>query len=139
MLIGYYKDAPGIYFDERGDAVSEDLAAEAGHDVRSARIERMRSEKLAEARRQIEAEVAELEARISRDLGADGGIDLSQAPPGGYGIVHLGGLRYRVVDASGAVVSGAKSVTKEAAESLVRDLVAAADSASRASAPPAGE
>lgn len=129
MLIGYYKDSPGVYFDERGEPVSEAVAAAAGHDVRSAKIERVKRQKLDEARRQIEAEVAELEARLTRELEAEpprGSVDLSDAPEGAYGIVHVGGLYYKVVDSSGTVLSGPKGVLKAEAERLVADLLAPA-------------
>lgn len=128
QLIGCYKDEPGIYFDENGDSVSEAEAARCGHDVQAAKLQRMKKEKLAEAKRQIDAEVAELENRVDEDVDYEAsgrGPDLSKAPEFGYGLEHVGGLYYQVLDTKGAVVSGPKGIRKADAEKLIADLIEA--------------
>ena len=129
QLIGCYKDDPGLYFDENGDPVSEVEAARCGHDVKGAKLQRMKKEKLAEAKRAIDAEVAELEQRVGDEVDyeqSDNRPDLSDAPKFGFGIYHVGGLYYQVIDTQGNVVSGPKGILKSAAEKLVSDLIAAA-------------
>lgn len=79
--VGMYFDDPGRYFDEHGNLLSNEVAAEAGFDVieyeRTRRIRQRRAELEKEAEQQIDEELKALE----KNLGVDAPIPDGETVP----------------------------------------------------------
>lgn len=64
IFIVSYPDAPGDYFDEAGNPVSDELAAEAGYNVAVDRVERDKRNQIRQAQLEAEAQAAAKIAQI---------------------------------------------------------------------------
>lgn len=107
-----YKDAPGHYYDERGEAVAERMAEQAGFDVEGLRRERIKKERLAAYQAQVEAEFATEEEDTERLLSQDAA---------GLRVKHIGGGKYAILDSEGSRLTQ-KPLTKDEAQTLLEDI-----------------
>lgn len=105
-----YLEEPGKYLSAHGTPVSEKLAKEAGMDTEKFRKQRIVTEKMAEHRQKV---LAELEiAQQDRVVVAE---------QGGFSVVDLGQDRHQVLDPDGTVLT-AEPLPKEAALGLLDQL-----------------
>lgn len=129
MRVVMYYDDPGRYWDERGAPLSNELAAQAGFAVEKLSKDREYNMRMAEAKRQIDAEFEAYGDRIARAVSAGSG-NLS--------VQHLGNEKY-------AVFNGAERITPvdltiEAAKDLLQGMGGDdAGNAENESAPAAGK
>lgn len=107
-----YKDAPGVYYDERGGEVSEKIAAQAGFDVEALRREKLKRRRLAEYQAQVEAEFSTEQEDTER---------LLSVPSEGLQVKHVGGGRYAILGDDGERLTQ-KPLSKEEAQILIDDL-----------------
>jgi hypothetical protein len=70
------KSSPGVYYDKRGNRVSEEIARKAGIPVEKYARERIKAERLDAAKRAIEADLATIEAPARQVLAERGGFEL---------------------------------------------------------------
>lgn len=107
-----YKDAPGVFYDERGQKVSEAVAAQAGFDTETLGRERQKQERMAEFRKQVEAEFATEQEDTEK---------LLSMPSEGLHVKHIGGGKYAIMDDDGNRLTQ-KPLTKDEAHTLIEDL-----------------
>lgn len=112
-----YKDTPGVYLNAFGTEVSEELAAEAGFDVKNLGLARLKRERMAQAMQAIELELAlsEEKRKVIKDKD-------------GWKVVQVNDLGGHVVeDPEGNVLS--MQIPKEQAVALLEKLVPSKPSA----------
>lgn len=120
-IIGYYFDSPGQFFNDRGIEVSDEIAEEAGFDVKALKKEAKKLAKLEAARKKVEAEFAEEVSAIENE---DEGR-VPEAPeirsvrpiPGAS---NRGGKNFEVIDGNGDVV--ATMLTRDQADEIVAEF-----------------
>lgn len=110
--VAMYKEEPGVFYDMNGEPVSDELAAKAGFDVETLRLERQKQEKLAEARKRIEEEYKTAEQDVERAL--DQQVE-------NYEVRHVGSGRYAVFDQNGNRLTE-KPMSKSEAEDFVESV-----------------
>ncbi len=71
FLVSMYKDDPGVYFNPKGEAVSEEIAKAAGFPTDQHSLERRKKAALAEKRAEIEEQFSGAEAEVEEQLQAD--------------------------------------------------------------------
>lgn len=91
MQIAMYDDTPGAYVTQTGDFVAPELARQAGFDVERDIRRKVANERLAAARRQIEAELREEEEIIASALSGKSKMDVR----------HIGGGQYALFSKEG--------------------------------------
>lgn len=84
--VAMYYDAPGEYYDERGGEVTEALAEQAGFDTADLRRQRIKQQKLMEARQQIEREFATTEQDTAALLSTEGEVEVKPVAKGKYAL-----------------------------------------------------
>lgn len=109
-----YKDAPGVYFNERGEPANERLAAQAGFDVPVLRKAKLKQERMAQYKAKVEEEFATEQDEVE---------NLLSAPEEGLAVKHIGKGKYAIVDADGERLTQ-KPLTKAEAQTLMDDLKA---------------
>lgn len=92
FVVAMYKETPGHYFDVNEQPVAPEAARSAGFDVDALEKERLKQEKLQEARERIESQFSTTEADMERILNA-------QAEH--YAVKHVGSNLYAVFDPDG--------------------------------------
>lgn len=112
-----YKRMPGVYLNQSGAFVSDEVAKAAGFDVQSDRRKADAERRIAEATRHLRLEAAEIEARIlagediadlpklpftsavkAADLVTDRNKDGQPRGTRSFLMVHVGGSNWNVVD-----------------------------------------
>ena len=86
--VNMYKDAPGIFYDVNGNALSTAIALEAGFDIKHLQTLKEKRDRIAAARDAIEREYGEP-------------VDEVIASSGGFTAVSLGGGLYAILDEDG--------------------------------------
>ena len=99
-----YLDEPGVYLNAYGTQVTEKLAGEAGFNIVQLRAARVRRERMADAKEQIEAELA-----------IQGPKRVIVKTRAGFAIIGSGFGRHNIEDPDGVVLNK-KALTKEEAE-----------------------
>lgn len=112
FIIAMYKDEPGVFYDVNEERVGQEAARAAGFDVDELSKERMKREKMAEARQRIEEQFSSTEADIERILNAQASS---------YEIKHLGSGLYGVFDQDGNRLTNG-SMTKDECQRLLEEL-----------------
>ena len=121
-----FKEAePGVYYNEAGTEVPEEVAAAAGFDVKRHALEK----KAAERRVQFDREEAERRKQDEKALQAELDIDVSgrtdsaiaRAKESGFELRHMGGRHWNVFDRNGNAVSE-KNFLKPDAVKLLETL-----------------
>ena len=95
VYVYMYMDEPGIYLNEHGHKVSESFAASVGLDVAKYAKERIRRDKMAEYKKQVEAELALVDVETEVVLKEVNGFKLIELPAG----------RANVKDADGELIN----------------------------------
>lgn len=111
FLVTMYKDAPGEYFDERGEELDPDVASAAGFDTDYFAREAKRQREMAAAIKAVNDKFQHLVAGEVVEVLAGGKLR----------IVCTGPDSFDVVDADGAAVNPT-SLDRKAAHALARDL-----------------
>jgi len=116
---------PGVYYDDVGNEVPEEVAAAAGFDVKRHALERKSKERRiefdkAEAQRRIEDERA-LQAELEIDVSGRTESAIARAKDSGFELRHVGGRHWNVFDRSGKAVSE-KNFLKPDAVKLLETL-----------------
>lgn len=65
--IWMYDDTPGVFLDGRGQEVSSELARDAGWDVETLAIERLRRERISQAQSSVFAKMEKMRAQVARN------------------------------------------------------------------------
>lgn len=112
-----YKDAPGEYLGERGEPMTEAIAAQAGFDVDALGRERAKKKRLDEYRAKVEQEFADGQEELEA---------LTAMSPEGLQVKHIGKGKYGILDEAGNRVTK-NPLTKAEAEALIRDMSGGAD------------
>lgn len=112
FVVAMYKDVPGQFMDVNGDPLDEELARQAGFDTETLSKERMKNEKMQEARQQIEKEFESQSEEIER---------LLDAKTEKYHVRHVGGGRYGIYDDAGNRLTQ-KPMTRDEADNFVARL-----------------
>jgi hypothetical protein len=86
MQIAMYADAPGAYYDATGKPVAAELARGAGFDVEKNLRKKVAQERLAAARKQIEAELRAEEDVIAEALSDKSKMDVRHVGGGQYAL-----------------------------------------------------
>lgn len=118
MYIYMYQDDPGVYLNEHGHPVSEALAKEVGFDIGRWQRMHLKNERMAEAKKKIEAELELISDEIDNTI----------MEKNGFLIIGLPGDRAVVKDPDGNVLT-AQPVSIPAAEALLEGLTAPEKSA----------
>jgi len=85
--VGTYPDSPGVYVDERGFPVSEDIARAAGFDIKSDSMQRQRQEALRRATQQVEEQFQSVQQRLMKLAENNGeGVKIKEIVTGRFGI-----------------------------------------------------
>lgn len=90
MQIAMYDDTPGAYITQTGEFVAPELARQAGFDVERDIRRKVANERLAAARRQIEAELREEEEIIASALSGKSKMDVRHIGGGQYALFAKG-------------------------------------------------
>jgi hypothetical protein len=107
-----YVDAPGEYFSESGNPMSEKLAGEAGFEVKELEHQRRKNARLAQYKAQVEEEFATQQEEVEAVLSAEAGT---------LQVKHIGGGKYAILDESGTRLT-TKPLSKAEAETLIADF-----------------
>lgn len=91
MQVAMYDDSPGVYYTQTGDPIAAELARQAGFDVERDIRRKIANERLAAARRQIEAELKAEEDVIASALSDRSKMDVR----------HIGGGQYALFSKDG--------------------------------------
>lgn len=128
MRISKYIDTPGSYYTDTAEPVAPELARQAGFDVEKDMREKLKQERLAAAKRAIEAELREEEDAIAEALSGKSGFDVR----------HLGGGQYALFGKDGKKLTRV-AMTKADAELLLGKAIEsdANDPSAAAATPPA--
>lgn len=113
MRVNMYVDDPGVYLTIHGGTISEEIARQAGFPVEKHAKQRLKLQRMADAK-----------ARISREIeqeDADREEVEVVAEVGGYKIVHIGLGRHQVQDAEGSPLH-TEQLTREQADKLLQGL-----------------
>lgn len=102
MRISMYLDSPGVYLTENGDPVPELLAEQAGFDVKKHAKDKVKQEKVAAFKAQLERDMASEEDAISQALSGEGRVDVRPIGGGQYAIFDKEGKRMTKVAMSRA-------------------------------------
>lgn len=102
IKIAMYRDAPGEYLSERGDKIDPELAKQAGFDTDRDNRDRVKKQRLAAYKEQLEQDLATEEENLARALSSDK-----------YDVRHVGGGQYAVFDADGEKVTKVALSKKE--------------------------
>lgn len=111
MYVYMYVDTPGEYLNEHGHKVSEGLAREVGFDVARWAKERVKRERMLEARKSIEAELEMLSEDTEKVV----------KEVNGFKIIELVSGSANVLDQSGALMNF-QPIPMEDAEVLLKAL-----------------
>lgn len=113
MKVAVYDDTPGIYYTEAGEPLDPKFAREAGFDVDRDTLKRLKQERLAKFKAELEAELRTEEENLARIA----------SNKGGYDVRHVGGGQYVVLDKDGKRMSR-NNMTRADVELLVGPLPA---------------
>jgi hypothetical protein len=125
MKISQYIDSPGVYYTDTAEPVPPELARQAGFNVEKDMRNKLKNERLAAAKRQIEAEMRQEEDAIAEALSGKSGFDVR----------HIGGGQYALFGKDGKKLTRV-AMTKADAELLLgRTVEADANDPSAAATP----
>ena len=110
IWLNMYKDEPGVFLNDYGEPVNNQLAAEAGFDV-------AKLKKLKERQERIAAAIADIDKEYEAQPGA------VVERHGDFAMVTLGKNRYNILDVDGKVLNEAPLSRKEA-ERIITMMVA---------------
>lgn len=108
-----YKDAPGEFFSEGGEPFPAEVASAAGFDTEGLGRERLKQQRLAEMKEQIEREYASREEDMARVL--------SEESPTGLEVKHIGAGKYAVFNKNGERLTQ-EPMAKGQCQELLRQL-----------------
>src|SRR4051812_3762451 len=91
MKISMYIDSPGVYLTENSEPVAVELAEAAGFDTKKHAKDKIKQEKTAAFKAQLERDMASEEDAIGQALSGDGKVDVRP----------IGGGQYAIFDKSG--------------------------------------
>lgn len=112
MQIAMYVDSPGVYYTETGEPVAPELARQAGFKVENLLREKLKLERLAAFRRQLDAEMREEEEAFAQALSNKSNHDVR----------HIGGGQYALFSKDGKKLTRV-AMTKADVELLVGKTV----------------
>lgn len=107
----FHEGMPGHFYNEHGDEVAPQLAAEAGFDVEKLTKERKKRERIAQAQAMIEAEFSD--APTKREVVKE---------ENGYKVVHVGNDRHNVEDPEGNVLNPKAYLDKASALKVLKAM-----------------
>ena len=85
--VGMYHDAPGEYFNEKGQPVSDEVARRAGFETDMMRKRREKQRRMAEFQRKLDAEFSGVEERFDRAVDGGGeGVFIQYERSGMYSV-----------------------------------------------------
>ena len=109
IKIGTYDAAPGVYYLETGDLLEDArLAKEAGFDVERDLRTKLKNERLAKYKAELDAEMQSEEDALASAMSKRGNVDVR----------HIGGGQYAIFDKSGTRLTRV-AMTKADVELLV--------------------
>lgn len=114
MKISQYIDSPGVYYTDTAELVPPELARQAGFNVEKDMRNKLKNERLAAAKRQIELEMRQEEDAIAEALSGKSGFDVR----------HVGGGQYALFGKDGKQLTRV-AMTKADAELLLGKKVEA--------------
>jgi hypothetical protein len=127
MEVYMYADNPGHYLSSHGNAVSEELAREAGYNTEHFAKLRMRKEKMAAASKAIEDEL---------DIADRSGTKEVVLDRDGFKLIHYGAGRHYIEDPDGNNLTPAAPLPREAAERIFDQVVTPKPAPADAPVPP---
>lgn len=96
VYVSQYDDDPGTYLDPRGKPVAPELAKQAGFDIEKDKVAKLKLLKLAEYKKQLDAEYATAEETLARELSKNGGHDIRHVGADQYAVFNADGKRVAV-------------------------------------------
>lgn len=88
MRVIMYHDSPGVFVDERGESVTQKVAAAAGYDVQRLAKQKRKQEKLHRLQAELDREFSDQEDAIARAMSSDGKLTVKATGGGQYAIFN---------------------------------------------------
>jgi hypothetical protein len=96
MKVSMYLDDPGTYLDDLGKPFPDELAKQAGFDLDKWRKEKLKLQKLAAFKKQLDQEYASAEEQLATELSRNGGHDVRAIGGGQYALFGKDGSKVMV-------------------------------------------